>query len=38
MSYSCDICDKTNNLKSKNKHLKSITHTELENVFVKFIP
>ena len=33
MSYYCDICDKTINLKSKNKHLKSITHFELEKSF-----
>ena len=34
MSYYCDICDKTIILKSKNKHLKSITHIESENSFV----
>ena len=33
MSYSCDICDKTIKLKSKNKHLKSVTHKELEKSF-----
>ena len=30
MSYYCDICDKTIKHKCKNKHLKSITHNELE--------
>ena len=33
MSYYCDICDQTSNLKSKNKHLKSTTHNELEKSF-----
>ena len=36
MNYYCDICDKTINLKSKNKHSKSITHNELEKTFHKF--
>ena len=30
MSYYCGICDKTNDPKSENKHLKSFTHNELE--------
>ena len=30
MSYYCSICDKSIKLKSRNKHLKSITHNELE--------
>ena len=33
MSYYCDICDKTINFESKNKHLKSFTHKELEKSF-----
>ena len=33
MSYYCDTCDKTIKIKSKNKHLKSITHNELEKSF-----
>ena len=33
MSYYCDICDKIINLKSKDKHLNSITHIELEKSF-----
>ena len=33
MSYYCDICDKTIKLKSKNEHLKSNTHNELEKSF-----
>ena len=33
MIYFCDICDKTMNLKSKNKHSKSIPHNELEKSF-----
>ena len=28
--YHCNICDKTIKLRSKNKHLKSITQNELE--------
>ena len=27
----CNICDKIIKRKSKNKHIKSITHNELEN-------
>ena len=33
MSYFCDICDKTINLKSKNKHLKYIAHNAFEKTF-----
>ena len=33
MSYYCDICDETNKIKSKHKHLKSITRNELEKSF-----
>ena len=33
MSYYCDICDKKIYLTSKNKHLKSIIHKELEKFF-----
>ena len=33
MSYYCDICDKIIKSKSKNNHLKSITHNELEKSF-----
>ena len=30
MEYPCDVCDKTINIKSKIKHLQSITHKELD--------
>ena len=29
MDYPCDACDKTSRIESKNKHLKSLAHTEL---------
>ena len=37
MSYYCDICDETIKFKSKNNHLKTITHNELEKLFIHFI-
>ena len=30
MDYYCDVCDKTIENQSKNKHLKSLTHNEFE--------
>ena len=33
MSYYCYICDKIIKIKSKNKHLNSINHKELEKFF-----
>ena len=33
MNYYCNICHETIKLKSKKKHLKSITHNELEKFF-----
>ena len=30
MTYYCNLCDKTNNSKSKHKHLKSKKHKHLE--------
>ena len=30
MEYYCDVCRKTNKLKSKNKKLQSLTHIELQ--------
>ena len=30
MDYYCDICDETNKIKSKNKHLQRLTHNEFE--------
>ena len=30
MSYYCDVCDKTIKLKSKNNHLKSLSHREFD--------
>ena len=31
MSYSCDVCDKTIKLKSKNNLLKSLSHKDFDN-------
>ena len=28
--WNCNLCDRTTNKKSKRKHLKSLTHYELE--------
>ena len=33
MSYYCKGCDNSNKIRSKNKHLKSITHNESEESF-----
>ena len=33
MDYYCDVCDKTIKLKSKNNHLKSISHIQYEKCF-----
>ena len=33
MDYCCDVCDKTNELKSKNSHFKSRTHIQYEKSF-----
>ena len=33
MDYFCDVCDKTVKPKSKNKHLKSLTHIHYEKFF-----
>ena len=30
MDYYCDLCDRSNEIKSKNKHLTSLTHNEFE--------
>ena len=30
MNYYCCVCDKTNKLKSKNNHFKSLTHNQIE--------
>ena len=30
MSYYCDVCDETFKLKSRNNHLKSLTHKEYD--------
>ena len=30
MGYYCDVCDKTLKIKSKSKHLTSLTQNELE--------
>ena len=30
MSYHCDCCDKSNKLKSQNKHFISLSHKEYE--------
>ena len=32
MSYFCNVCDKTINLKSKNKHFKSLYHRDYEKL------
>ena len=29
MDYYCDVCDKTIKIKSKSRHLQSLTHEEL---------
>ena len=33
MDYYCDVCDKTIKIKSKNIHLKSLTHIQSEKSF-----
>ena len=33
MTYYCKLCDKTNNLKTKHKHLKSKKHKYLKENF-----
>ena len=30
MNYYCDVCDKTIKIKSKNKHLQSLTQNKIE--------
>ena len=38
MTYFCNLCDKSNNLKSKNKHFKSKNHKYLEDfIIMKYI-
>ena len=35
MEYYCDVCDRTIKIKSKSKHLQSLTHNELEKCIRK---
>ena len=35
MEFHCDICNKKMNHKSKNNHLKSLTHNQYEKCFLK---
>ena len=35
MEKFCEICDKSNKLKSKNNHVKSVTHNDFEKSILK---
>ena len=34
MDYFCDVCNEKNKITSKSRYLKSLTHNEIENIYV----